>query len=329
MFKSSLLFSLYLILTPSVFAAVVVDSAALDASGVTINGNGFGGVNPMVFWDDVDANFANSNVADGANAPVGANQLWEEFPFGYPMKFVKAVTRSGKSKYVYYNTGSSGALGTPKTTGAISNILYVSWWYKPGISPAAFGASNKFIRVWDDSNGVGTRVSWTQMHSTCLNSTDPEILDWGDWTGIVNGWNHHEFFIDLNQQKIIAKVNGKTSHSMSCIKDANKANVPLHVQVLGFDNGDGTYGSQTTTLDDIYIGNSQARVVVSDSSVWGSDIKTEVLPIKTWTNTQVTAGVVDSSITINSQLYVYIIDDLGRANTNGVRLSCPRCPVMH
>jgi hypothetical protein len=310
----------------TVYAIPAITSATLDQTGITIVGSGFGADNPMVFWDNNEANFTASGAIEGDKVPAGTGKLWAEngTQWHSPMTFKKSVTRANKENIIYYNADRSGFLTKPKMTGDVYDTLYVSWWYKPGKSVTDEGGSNKFIRVWDDPNGYGTRISWTQMHLTC--GPDPF---WFTWNGKIGDWNHHEFYVNLAEKKIVAKINGKIVHDVSCEKDPAQVGKPLYVQVLGFDHGSSSYTTQTTSLDDIYIGNSQARALVSASSSWSSSIKTEVLPIKTWSNTKIETEAISGYLRLNNQVYIYVVDKDGNVNSKGFKVSCPFCPTMN
>lgn len=307
------------------YAVPTITSATLDQTGITISGSGFGDDNPQVFWDNNDANFDASGGIEGQVVPFGAGKLWGENgdQWHSPLTFKKSTTRSNKNNIIYYNADHSGFLTKPRMTGTVYDTLYVSWWYKPGKSVTDEGGSNKFIRVWDNTNGTGTRISWTQMHLTCGSTTD-----WYTWPGKVADWNHHEFYVNLADKKVVAKVNGKVIHDVSCEKDPAQASKPIYVQVLGFDHGSTAYKTQTTSLDDIYIGNTQARALVSASSRWSTSIQTEVLPIKSWTANKIETEAISGYLRLNNQVYIYVVDKDGNVNTNGFKVSCPFCPAM-
>jgi len=312
--------------TTTAYAVPAITSATLDQTGITIVGSGFGSDNPQVFWDNNDSNFSTSGLLEGDAVPSGTGKLWlgeNGNQWHSPMKFQKSQTRANKQNIIYYNADHSGYLSKPKMTGTVYDTLYVSWWYKPGKSVTDEGGSNKFIRVWDDTNGYGTRISWTQMHLTCGDTTD-----WSTWNGKVGDWNHHEFYVNLAQKKVVAKINGKISHDTTCEKDPAQADKPIYVQVLGFDHGSEAYATQTTSLDDIYIGNTQARALVSASKQWSNTIQTEVLPIKTWSATKIETEAISGYLRLNNQVYIYVVDKDGNVNTNGFKVSCPFCPTM-
>lgn len=306
------------------------------AGGVVIEGRNPWNENPMMFWDDVATAFAASGLPDGAEVPAGADKLYGASSTVVASRFKyqrTSETRSGEAGVVYAATGHKPVLSYPNYNGPARtfNKMYVSWWYKPSVSPGAEGASNKFIRLWDNGNGYGTRISWTQMHMTCAVPADykPEV-SWGNWWdkgGVAGRWNRHEVEVDLSVPHVRTWVNGVAGHNHPCVKSADYANSPIRIGLIGFDHGgyaDNTHGYDTmkTAMDDIYIANSPARVELSDSPTWSTASNREVLPVKSWAPNRIELGQVRGVLKGAAKLYVYVVAPDGSVNANGMALSC-------
>ncbi len=317
-------------------------TATWTANGVVIEGRNPWTENPMMFWDDVAAAFAASGLPDGAEVPAGADKLYGASSTVVASRFKyqrTSETRSGEQGVVYAATGHKPVLSYPNYNGPARtfNKMYISWWYKPSISPGAEGASNKFIRFWDNANGYGTRISWTQMHMTCTVPADykPEV-SWGNWWesgGVAGQWNRHEVELDLSVPRVRTWVNGKAGHNHPCVKSEDYATSPIRVGLIGFDHGgyaDNTHGYDTmkTSMDDIYIANSPARVELSDSPTWSTASRREVLPVKNWAPNRIEVGQVRGVLKGAAKLYVYVVAPDGSVNANGMALSCgaAACP---
>lgn len=323
----------YLILAVASYPAMsapAITSAKVENSQVIIEGRGFGSSNPMIFWDDVSSSYAAQLAKSGDAVKVGTQDLWQvnTNQWGAPFTYAtdqKTRAISGSQSPVYFGKGHKNFLGNPHyiSKPKTANTLYVSWWYKPTQHPNAEGGSNKFIRIWDDGNGTGTRVSWTQMHITC----NDDSVSWATWAGKVNEWNHHEFYINMPEKKIVAKVNGMTHHNMTtCAKDPKFPEKPIYIELLGFDHGSTSYQSMTTAIDDIFIGDSQARVVFSDEHRWSDSNKTEVLPIVSWTDGKIVATEIDGVFPKEGRKYLYVLQSDGLVNAEGYSMPCPKCP---
>lgn len=313
-------------LCPYLAIGSTITSAISTGGTIEISGSGFGNTSPMYFWDDVNNSFLNQGALDNKVVQVGSNYTWKKNTneYGLPFYFRAAqLLRNGKKGVVYYGEGHKNFLGEANfTTTASSKSMYVSWWYKPSEDPSGEGGSNKFIRIWDDPNGNGTRISWTQMHLTCNSES------WADWSGTVGQWNRHEVYVDLASKKIDIRINGKLVHSMvGCEKNAAYANTPLFIEILGFDHGSDNYKSMTTMLDDIYIGENLRRIEIAESNDWNYEKKSEVLEIISWSDTKIVAKVPkDSSIHESTSSYIYYIDE--NDNKISKKLNCQTCPKL-
>lgn len=325
MYKLIFLLSSMAVMSATV-AAPVVNKVVLDSSGIVITGKGFGTENPMLFWDDVKNTYRAQHASEGDEVLASSTSMWREKTniWGAPFTFSESVrTKTGRKDVVYYGEGHKNFLGKPnhETPKELNNEIFVSWWYMPSMSPSAEGGSNKFIRIWDDGNGKGTRISWTHMHLGC-NGT----ASWGDWKGKVGEWNHHMIHVDLNANAVQTWVNGVQAHNAKCEKHPDFPNKPLYVYVLGFDHGSSAYRNMTTSIDDIYIGKSQARVEISSSPKWSATMAKELVPIASWSDTKIVTHLHDGKVRLSKDMYVYVVDKNGAVNTNGIKANCVGCP---
>ncbi|UTA47368.1 DUF1080 domain-containing protein [Simiduia sp. 21SJ11W-1] len=310
------------------YSQAVITSASISDNVLTIEGNGFGSDSPMVFWDDTKNSFTFTSANSGDLVGTGADEKWNiaDSPWGNPMEYAhNNLTKVGKTDAYYRGVGKKAILGSPNIDGSLDQKMYVSWWYRPSMSPSAEGGSNKFIRIWDKPDGTGTRISWTQMHLTC---GDGSVVSWKDWSGAPGEWNRHEFYVDTTNNTVQVWVNGKSLHNLSnCPKIASGIGHPVFVQLIGFDHGSSSYGSMETHLDDIYIGNTKKRIELSNEATWSSTTVSEPVPITSWSDTVITAApYMTSKVRFSKDLYIYIFDDNGNVNENGHKINCLYCP---
>jgi hypothetical protein len=319
-----LLLSLILIAasTHSLAGTAVINGATLEGNTLTITGSNFEPENPMLFWDDASTNMQNSGKTNGDKVPTSPTT--EEWQHNTNMVFKTAAdSKTANLNTYYYGKGHKGYLLQPNHAKpeSLKNKLFVSWWYKPGASPSAEGGSNKFIRIWDEGNGNGTRISWTQMHFTCAESTT-----WGSWNGNVNQWNHHMINVDLTAGIVKTWVNGKLLIDSKCLKTVKYPDNYLYVGLIGFDHGSEAYRTMETSIDDIYIATSPARVEVSESATWSETMKREVLPITSWNSTKIVVKKHIGAVIASNRTYLYIYDANGISNKTGFKIKCDKCP---
>ncbi len=311
---------------PSLAATAIITSAEMDHDSITIAGSNFEPTNPTIFWDDVQSNMISQKAHDGDAVLTGPGLRWlyggklKEMPVTFQSS---TKTRGGSLGTSYLGEGPGGYLRQPllPDLASLKRMMLVSWWYKPSESPSDQGGSNKFIRVWDHTNGYGTRISWTHMHFTCNNDTT-----WGKWPGNVNEWNHHLIYVDLEKSNVKTWVNGQLSIDAKCTKHINWPDNQLFIGLIGFDHGSDAYKTMKTNLDDIYVGTSLARVEISNSSSWSQDFISEILPATEWSTKKIVAKAHKGVVDLSTNLYVYVFDKDGIVNTNGIKVSCSKCP---
>jgi len=81
-------------------------------------------------------------------------------------------------------------------------------------------------------------------------------------------------------------------------------------------NGTGV-GPLVLYYDRIYVDNTWARVMLSNSSTFAAATDLEMQIPQTWTSTQVTAVVNYGNLNQAAPIYAYIVDALGNVNANG------------
>lgn len=307
--------------TPSLAATAVIAGATLEGNTLTITGSNFEPENPMLFWDDATLNMTELGLKSGDPLPRPSTGRWK---LNSQMFFITAEDTKTTTRDTYYTgTGRNRFLEVPNHAAPISlkHKLFVSWWYKPSISPNAEGGSNKFIRIWDEPNGKGTRISWTQMHFTCNDD-----LKWGSWNGNINQWNHHMINVDLTANSVKTWVNGKLVIDSKCHKTTAFPDNLLYVGNIGFDHGSEAYATMKTSVDDIYIATSPARVEISESATWSETMKREVLPITSWSSTKILAKGHKGVVLASNLTYLYVYDANGVSNKTGFKIKCDKCP---
>lgn len=321
-----------LALLPHYAIGAEITAASIENGILTITGSGFGPSSPMSFWDNSSDAFNDSGKSPGDLVPAGPTEKWRttDTPWGNPMEYQKnSLSKLSRPDPYYFAIGKVSILGTPNLSQQnIDQEMYVSWWYRPSMSPFAAGGSNKFIRVWDDPNGLGTRISWTQMHMTCGSGS---TVSWGDWQGDVAEWNHMEFYVNTQTNTVKAWVNGKQNHNASnCAKVSAGNGIPIFIELIGFDHGNSDYSAMETSLDDIYIGNSLRHIEISDSSEWSREMKKEIAPISDWSDNSIETLLFSSTkVKYSGSIYVYFIDETGTpSSTTGVQVECFDCPKL-
>lgn len=322
--SSCLVFTMLLPLSFSAYGDPSIERVESDGSTVTIKGDELGGHDlEVAVLDSVE----NRMVTEEANfsASLEYDEFWNQLgsPWANPLTPEEHDGPSGHEGNATYFGESKSFNGWPSIMdGKTNRSLYVSWWFKPSESPSHSGGSNKFIRIWDDSDGKGSRISWTQMHLTY----NEEASDWNGWEGEVGQWNLMEIYVDSDAGSIETWVNGKLTHDIDDFKKA-ESEKGLTIGLIGFDASfPDDYPDMEIDIDDIYFSSSRERVVVSKKEVWDEARKEHhaVLPL-TWENSEIEVEIPDMISENVNNYYFYVVDNKGNANDKGVSV-CEDCP---
>ncbi len=198
--------------------------------------------------------------------------------------------------------------------------MYATWWQQFSCDledPAFFTTNNrsdKFARVWDDSNGNGTRVSWTKMHLTYSDAND---TDWEGMNFVPNTWTRMELWVTPTTIK--ALQDGVVAHDISDQVDQDLTKDLFWAQV-GYDMSQTVHAIQSFNwwLSDLYQLDTPARVEISDSPTWNNgQIKRYVQDVISADATTIQANLNLSDLT--GSTYVYVVDENNNVmNENGV-----------
>lgn len=292
---------------------------------LTIYGKNFGNAPLPFLWDNVDTNY--KNISNNKKVPVSRTYPWEAAhpwgengsPWAKPVRFGKDISNS--KGWSYHGIRKAYLKKPTALSPSKTRSLYVSWMFKPTISPSKKKGSNKFIRIWDDFSGKKTRISWTQMHLTygAKDVQKHSKISWKGWPGKSKRWNRHEILVDSEQNIIKTWVNQKINHN---INDFKKSPIKkgLTVFLLGFDPSFAErYEDLKFYLDDIYISSTQARVEISTSKVWGGGDQ-HIQPPTQWKENEITIQLNTDSLPKEHKLFLYVIDSTGKVNTIGFPL---------
>ena len=244
------------------------------------------------------------------------------------MKLSGTNTRYSGAQGAFRVLGGGGYLHNPTAVGGAAppgtyTELYVSYWFKPDSSIDVDGHSSKFLRIWDDNNGTGTRISWTQMHMTYDGGKE---TSWGGWGGTTGQWNRLEFYVNANSHQIRAWTNGELIHNVNDFqKSAAYPDIGLHLERIGFDPG----GTNPPVIDfsfsDVYVSNSPARVELCAASTWTSCAVRELQQTSSWADQRIEFKLSLGRLTGKSPLYLYVIDSQGRVNSSGALMCSSNC----
>lgn len=312
---------------PGIFT---IDGTLIDGQIVTITSSGLNFGTKLtaapILVDLIDNQPRYDSLTDGSPVPTDSNSVWST---NTNTQYSLSRPNRGARQAHYYGVGGKVIIGWPYALANSSqNSLYVSWYYKTDTDPGSEGGSNKFIRIWDDPNGTGTRISWTQMHLTYNISDTTFSESWGDWGGVLNTWNRLELWVDANAGVIKAWTNGALTHNITNFVKTNNG-LGLNIDLVGFDNSTGAYASMNSDIGEIYIDNTLARVEISNSSTWSGSTSSEIQIPTSWNSDSIQIEVNQGGLSTLDGAYLYVMDSNGNVNSNGYKLNitAPKRPA--
>ena len=298
-----------------------IEGSVSDGETIRVIGEGFSLSDAeTLFWDKVDNH---ETIIHKNQVEAGQSLAWANngSPWTSPVIFDTEQMRNNRK--ASYGGGVKSYLKWPNAIKDknLQNI-YVSWWFKPNIDPRDNGGSNKIIRIWDNTSGDDTRISWTTMH---LQSTDTST-SWGDWGGKTGEWNRFEIWANSQTGQLKTWVNGTLTHNKTDFKKL-PSSYGFNIYLIGFDPSEPErYPGFKFNMSDIYISATIARVEITNSPTWeDQNAIREIQPVQSWSDDEVTFTINSGSFENLSSKYLYVIDKNGIVNSNGYAL-CSKCP---
>ncbi len=208
--------------------------------------------------------------------------------------------------------------------------FYLSWWFRTSAEDLTDG-SNKFVRLWADSERAEGSMSWTGMHMTYTSDSNHDGIndggdghggiDWGSWGGQTGEWHHMELIYDgsgdiqngYGQVQLI-----RNGHIIHDIYDAFGELPWNRLFVFGFDASSGsTFEGETFDFSEIYIDTNISRVIAGNASNISEVTHMELqIPI-TWNENQIEVMSNYGSFEPDEDVWLYVYDNEGNVNTSG------------
>ena len=296
-----------------------------------VSGTGFGANsgNRSVF--DNASSSIYPDISHDSSVPAGTGFPFRSNTYGKSgaLKFTHTHRRLPSLAAGFRTTGGKGHLHNPYALGGANPTpdhtqIYATFWYKPDENIVGSNHSSKFIRVWDDNGGNGTRISWTQMHLTYGRERTPS---WKKWGGNTAEWNRLEFYVNSDTGVIKTWTNGRLVHDISDFaKHPGHPDKGINVERIGFDPGGANPPRFESSISEIYVSTSPARIELCDAPEWAQCSLRELQQVESWAADQVVFTVARGHFLGDTPLYIYVLDQHGRVNETGLPL-CKDCPM--
>ncbi len=303
-----------------------VSAPLLHKGVVTLNGSGFGVKVPAapLMWDDFDSGVENDRVADW--------YTWSNLSGYYPKYSSERVRTAGsKAAHQFFGDGNYnctlGLVRLPDTPIYISGWFYNTTYGAPtrntklisyrGGNPGEWKVPNGRTDLYP-INGSG------HMYIADCDGTDIG-QDWGLRGDLYSdAWHRLESYMDMGTVGVADGVyevfrDGQEWASFSGVmrnSDCRYNNVYL-MSYFALDRGD-PKPSMDFYWDELYVDITKARIELGNASTWAASTHKEIQIPRTWTANEISFQVNQGTFADGQQVYLYVVDENGVANSNGL-----------
>ena len=174
--------------------------------------------------------------------------------------------------------------------------------------------SNKYLRIWEDPNGKdGIRISWTQM----------QLDSYWYYAPVTPAkWHLMEIMLDTDKGQLSAYVDRSFLATVNIKTTAFSGKWSPTIALLGFDGKIQEF--QQTEIDDIYMDNKFARVVLGNKPKFADLQSYELQLPEKWSDGYIQFKLNYGSIDPKGIAYIYVISQDGSVNSEGFPL-CSDC----
>lgn len=348
-----LVLTLFLTFSASVvFAAPVISTVTQNVNTLKITGSDFGTkLTPApVYWNNLDSETLGGNIpgwkvvskpgavvsaADSwaggkslyfamksTNDSPGWNQILKDMGasnkwyFHFKVRFNKndSNTRYQWKSWRISSSSDGYAWNSEPTSTVFMNDLFwfaATGWNGPsGVTWNDAGASKSSASLYFSSGNALLLNEWQTVEQFIQQSTTGPAPD-----GINRFWRDGTLF-----QENTSLVTGTTSSGLWRYMMLGQ-NINNTLPVAGQLDVD-------IYFDDIYVDNTQARVMICDTPTWANRTQCEIQPPTDWQDGLITVNSNTGRFLSNQKVNIYVIDSNGAVNSNGYTLTLGGTPPV-
>ncbi|MFL0809318.1 MAG: hypothetical protein K6L76_02770 [Agarilytica sp.] len=299
-----------------------VNGSVNHGSTVTLNGVDFGNkpnAQP-VLWDMVENIASYASLTDGDTIPVGGEHPWPS-PYGNSsgnnrVKMERSVSEQRGISSASYKAVDQKRAYLDGLRWDHTDALYISWWWKQDRELGEPNHSSKWLRVSDDTDETGKTFSFTQQQAYVYAGDTYCANDWEGFDGNAGNWTFIEAFFDNANKTFTIRIDGEYLFEQVSWDPCTSFQFN-EIWKLGFDGGGTSPPEITWWMDDIYVDNTFARVMLGNASTYAESSHFEMQNPISWANNSINIELNSGSFSNNTTAYIYVIDNTGDVNPNG------------
>ena len=302
----------------------------IHGSAITITGSAFGagGKTPLT-WDDFEDGTVGQNLA--ASPKVGTWTPQSQPTSQYSTTLHHSGNKAAYSSKSIENSSMYTSVIVPNISGALQDTFYYASWWGYWHANCSTPGQIKLIQMWGtyqvgDYNpgffhGGGSSTYIALEYSGIsqqmwIDNAPPDV--WAQYqlvlkqsdVNVANGIIQIYLDGNLIYNKVNVVTREKAGESWQALKPHE-----------GMTNQSGCTGNGVYALDDIYMNNSWARVVLGDAPTYATSTKFEIQPVNwqtpTWSSSSINVKFNQGNYANGQTAYIYVVDTAGAVNANG------------
>lgn len=324
-------------------AITSISGTVSHGSTVTVTGSGFGTKSPVkpLIWANFEA-----GLIDPTN--LGVMTTWTNNSY-FSLTTSNQSLNSTYAVFGEYNTGLSKTGPTFRVDYDYYQKIYVFFKRYRDFAPPS-PINMKFFRIWPVSDGTKNdflaeyltnsnpnKVGRCYTESTGESMETPGNSSYQGTVYTEDTWGTEEFQWSQNSALGVADGtwrfwrNGmlmQTRDNLIGRSTTQSGNI-IRLYIDNYSGGSGNIymppDGSMVYVDDVYIDNTWARVIIGDQNTFDDSTHREIQIPSAWSDTSIAISINKGSFNTLNSAYLYVFDANGNVNASGYPL-CPNCP---
>lgn len=305
-----------------------VQGTVSDGSTLTIVGSGFRtGDNTPLVWDNFQSGTAGSPLKSSP-------QIGSWTPDSRPVPVYSTTQSHSGSQSCYAAFDANNQWSNFLVNLPLADRFYQSFWYR--WSTAGSNGQLKLMQVHGNSGqgdfapgvmtGSSTTGWWFTYITTESGANDINTrVNYPFFPG-PGTWHHFEMILQKSSGgntpdgRVIIWIDNKEVYRKT--NAVTREQSTSNWQEISFFHGVTNMGTNTDIfLDDAYLNDSWARVIIGDSPTYANITHSETQVVTQWSDTSIKVTLNKGSFSSFTNTYLYVIDQDGNVNSGGFPLS--------
>lgn len=328
----TLLALLYLIPTPAEAAPEIsgTTGTATHGSAMTITGSAFGtGDTTPLVWDDFESGTAGQKLP--ASPKVGTWALSSQTVPQYSSSYAHSGSKASYGSMAAGGGNLYSSVQVPSGSGVLTETYYYASWWGYYHANCSTKGQIKLIQFWgtyqiNDYNPGFFHGPGSSTYIALENSGFSELEWLSDTKSDV--WVQYQLVLkqsDANVANGIVRIyrDGALIYNKTNVKTRERSGEYWQMLIphYGMTNQSGCADTRFVAMDDLYMNNSWARVVLGNASTYAASTTFDLQPVD-WTNPQWSSTSIkikfnQGDYNAGQTAYLYVVDAAGSVNSNG------------